>query len=189
MAASNKAAAVESQDGEKARRLQFLKLCKSVDKSQPKDEDIDELRRMLEETPSLCRLIGDLALQATHGAVEEVKAPASFKESVRTQLKELRRRLGYKDSPPIEQLLIDAVALCWLRLYLAELTYNTKVYTSSCTTEAALFHEKRLTLCQKRYLKSIESLARTRKLLQQRQTSAAARMMLRDLIGRGPTAG
>ena len=72
----------------------------------------------------------------------------------------LKKDLG--SGPMLEQLLIQHAALCWLRLTLAELAYSN-VVKGSITLTLGLYMEKRLTMAQKRFKRSCETLARVRK--------------------------
>jgi hypothetical protein len=63
----------------------------------------------------------------------------------------------------LEQLLIQHAALCWLKLTLAELAYSG-VMKGSITLTLGLYMEKRLSMAQKRFTRSCETLTRVRKL-------------------------
>jgi hypothetical protein len=63
----------------------------------------------------------------------------------------------------LEQLLIQHAALGWLRLTLAELAYSS-VMKGSIPLTLGLYMEKRLTMAQKRFTRSCETLVRVRKL-------------------------
>lgn len=76
----------------------------------------------------------------------------------------MRRRLGSEDALPLEQLLIDDIVHCWLRLMAIEQIYSRTI-NGGCSSAIVLFLEKRLSLAQRRYHRAIESLARTRGLL------------------------
>ena len=54
-------------------------------------------------------------------------------------------------------------ALCWLRLTLAELAYSNGV-KGSITLTLGVYMEKRLSMAQKRFTRSCETLTRVRKL-------------------------
>lgn len=75
----------------------------------------------------------------------------------------LRKELGYEGAPILEQLLIQQVALCWLKLNLVELSYST-VMKHSITLTLGMYWEKRLSFAQKRFTRACETLTRVRKL-------------------------
>lgn len=75
----------------------------------------------------------------------------------------LKKDLGSEGAPMLEQLLIQHAALCWLRLALAEIAYSGMM-KGSITLTLGLYMEKRLTIAQKRFTRSCETLTRVRKL-------------------------
>lgn len=98
-----------------------------------------------------------------------VAESASDTETTRLQMlgevKALRKRLGVAEATPLEQLLIEDVAICWLRMHVTE-----QLYTSNCASPGMgianlEFWDRRLASARRRYLSSIESLARVRGLL------------------------
>jgi len=64
----------------------------------------------------------------------------------------------------LEKLLIEQVALCWLRMYLTEMRY-TNMMKEQVTLAQATQWEKRLTATQGMYLRAMEALARVRRLV------------------------
>lgn len=77
----------------------------------------------------------------------------------------LKRSLGSKTASPLEVLLIDDIALCWLRLQLLEHHYSSAFNAGNVTFARAEYLEKRLSATRRRYHQAIESLARVRALL------------------------
>ncbi len=63
-----------------------------------------------------------------------------------------------------ERLLIDQVVICYLRMNFTEQYYDNAM-TGGCSLEVASFWERKLSTVQRRYLRSIETLARVRKLM------------------------
>jgi len=85
---------------------------------------------------------------------------------LRAEADALRRSLGSATAIPLERLLIDDVVLCWLRMQIFEQLYTANYATGSGVTLAkADYLERRLTATRRRYLQSIEALARVRGLL------------------------
>jgi hypothetical protein len=74
----------------------------------------------------------------------------------------MRKALGFDTCPAIERPLIQHVVLCWLRLHICELYYER--HTKGATLTVATFWENTLSANQRRYLRSVETLARIRKL-------------------------
>lgn len=142
---------------------EFVDLLKSVDKDNPKKTDIRELRRWLEERPELGLAVVNLAEVAKNAIIETGPLQQkSVKMCVESGMVQQKNDLGYQDAPPLEQLLIENIVLCWLRLQVIELEVckNTK---GSHTLSAGRYWDQRLSAAQMRYLRAIETLARVRK--------------------------
>src|SRR5688572_329229 len=95
--------------------------------------------------------------------IENARATTAVKECWKHRLPILKKDLGSDGAPMLEQLLIQQAALCWLRLNLVELAYSS-VMKQSITLTLGLYWEKRLTVSQRRFTRSCETLARVRKL-------------------------
>ena len=95
--------------------------------------------------------------------IENAHATAVLKECWKHRLQALKKDLGYDGAPMLEQLLIQQVALCWLKLNLVELAYSNTM-KQSITLTLGVYWEKRLSAAQKRFTRACETLARVRKL-------------------------
>ena len=82
------------------------------------------------------------------------------------RLPTLGSSLAYGEACPIERLLIDQVAVCYLRLNMTEQRYENVTRESHTPTLAACW-ERKLSSTQRRYLRAVETLVRVRKLLGQ----------------------
>jgi len=129
----------------------------------PSPEDIAALRKYLRTMPELWKQYGDLASLMTSTAIEAMNAPAGLRESVYAGRRAMRRELGYQKSPLLEQMLIDHLILCWLRLQVAEHKYTDFIKRGGAFIEAG-YWEKHLSATQRRYLRAVETLARIRKM-------------------------
>lgn len=143
---------------------ELQELFKLTDKAKPKPEDVAALRTFLYAHPEKAKYIGDMSLQAEvqllHQAFSNSKGSEVATDEV---MHNMRQAMGYKTAPAIEKPLIHHVCLCWLRLQLCEINFS-QVVQGSCTLAQGIYWEKRLTACQKRYLRAVETLARIRKL-------------------------
>ena len=63
---------------------------------------------------------------------------------------------------PIETLLVDRIVLCWLHLHLVDAFYAQNMQRLSI--QQLDFHERRVSLSQRRYLSAIRTLAHVRRL-------------------------
>ena len=130
----------------------------------PNKKDVAELRRILAEDPFLWKVSGDLADVATLELINSQTSNVFVRESVKRGLEVLRDSLGYGRSSAIEKLLIEQVVLCWVRLFLMELTYTSAWNRGSMAVAQAKFLESRLNHTQRRYLRACETLARIRRM-------------------------
>lgn len=142
-------------------------LLTAIDKVQnhPKDRaPILELQALLDQHPNLWRATGDLALIAIERLIETYteKAP-SMAESIRQGIGECMRTFGYRDSSPLEQLLIEQILLCWLRLNFAEIHF-TALHNEAVGWRHIERSDRLVSSAQRRYLRAIDTLARIRKL-------------------------
>jgi hypothetical protein len=142
---------------------EITSLLKRCDTEDPAPEDVQALRRHLQESPHAWRVYGDLANAITEEMIRGIQTSALGKESVVVWRLKTRNELGYKEAPPLEKMLIDHLMLCWLRLQMAEHVY-TGCTKEGGTLNQGLFWEKRLSAVQRRYLRAVETLARIRKL-------------------------
>ncbi len=124
---------------------------------------LEQQRHPLPSAPqkalALSQRVGDLGVLARRMALQ--KLPASIRPAAQQKLAELEEELGYAESPRLERLLIEQVLSCWLHLYLAEMTYGPTALTVP-PAEPASTLEKRLNGAHRRYLRSLEMLARMR---------------------------
>ncbi len=94
---------------------------------------------------------------------------------------------GHNDAPMMEQTLIEHAAVCWSRLALMEIYYSAAMRATGNSIKWLAFVEKRLTLAQRRYARSLETLARfrmlaeTTRLLEAKADAAGASRRLNNM--------
>jgi len=142
---------------------QFLELTQGIDKEDPSPADIQALRQMLHDHPSLWRVCGDLASAAALTIINRLGTYPHITESLKFGWNAMKNELGYPAAPPLERLLIEQVVLCWLQTYIIEGEYAA-VMAKSIDLDTADYWERRLSAAQHRYLRACQSLARIRKL-------------------------
>ncbi len=135
-----------------------------VQRAQQGDASVlPELRRVLDANPALWQSWGDLARQAEAAWVRLLAGKdLALGECVQRKLEELRAELGGPEPSPLERLLVERVAACWLQTM-----YSDAVYAQSKEATPAVLRElmKRQESSQRRYLDAIKKLALVRKLL------------------------
>jgi uncharacterized membrane protein len=148
-----------------ARTDEVRELLQAVNVAKPTREALAAYRTWLAENPTAWRKAGDLAEMAEGGILSSVNAPAIVTEGARVGAAAIRTDLGYDTAPMLERLLIEQIALCWMRHNLLEYHYTAKVMSSATyVTETGDYWERRLTFSQRRYIRAVEALARVRRL-------------------------
>lgn len=141
----------------------FLEYIKEIDAADPDSEKIRIFKESLNEIPDIWRLIGDLSSKTANKMIDDLDGSRSFKLSLGQGLKNLYKDLGFKEATSLEKILIEQVALSWLRLVIVEYRYT--VITSTSTSQERLnYWERRLNASQRRFFRACETLARIRKM-------------------------
>ena len=128
------------------------------------DEDNARLIELAKAHPDAFRRFTDMAKWAADAVIMgtgQNTRPAIHKLMV-DRFDQVRQDLGYEHSSVAERLLIDQVAVCYFRMNLAEAEHSLLKASSAERT----YREQRLSAIQRRYLRSIETLTRVRKLVQ-----------------------
>lgn len=141
-----------------------MDLWRRCEKDKPKAEDLQAFRQMLKDTPGLWRVAGDLGRLSRNAIIRQFKVQATTFESLEHGMEELAADLGRAKATALEKLLIDQVVTSWLHLSVIQLRY-TSAHTESIALPLSEYLERRLTLAQRRFLRTIEALARVRRLL------------------------
>jgi hypothetical protein len=123
--------------------------------------------RLWERIPGPLKVAEDFALEHTPGITPGVRV------CWRVQLADIRRELRGENPSPVESLLAQHAALCWLRLAEVELLYTSKLGTSHTLTVGA-YYEKRLSMAQRRFTRACETLERVRMMRRRAGSDAGA---------------
>lgn len=127
-------------------------------------EDVKILREALKDCPTLWQAAGNMATITTARLIQDAAGENDFmKLSMTRGCAAIKERLGYDESPMLEQLLIEVVVLVWLRWGLVEYRY-TNVVSKEHTLPIGDYWERKLSASQRRYLRALTTLARVRKL-------------------------
>jgi hypothetical protein len=131
----------------------------------PAKEDLNEIRKLLINHPEFCKAIFG-AVEVTQ--TELIRAMIGGEQEVPTVALEeytlsIRDEMGYHTAPIMEKLLIENIVTCWLRVQYCDqqLVFRMKGSYSFAILE---FWERRLSMAQRRYLATCESLAKIRKM-------------------------
>jgi hypothetical protein len=133
-------------------------------KANPSKEDREAFREHLQEKPELALLFGTLPGMARSQSLDRFDNFPAMQESIRFQLKQLRRDLAGEYASPLEVLLVDVIVLCYQDYFSFALLCNT--HTKKETTLNAMEQwERVLSSKEARYLRAVAELARVRRLL------------------------
>jgi hypothetical protein len=123
---------------------------------------VPTLRKLLEKPENVELLGGNLAKCAQRSFVEAIAGKdLSVREAVAAKLDALRKELLGDNPTPVERLLVERVAACWLQVQDADIR---AAHAKEATIRQADFHQRRMDAAHKRYLSALKALALVRKL-------------------------
>jgi hypothetical protein len=164
-----------------------------TDRAQKGDRTaLPALRELLKNPAAVDRLGGDLARQAQLSLISKFGGTnLLLRESVPRKLDLMRAELSGPSPSPLERLLADRVAGCWLHLHHLEILYAQK---DSMSLELATYYQRSIDRAHKRYLSAIKTLAVVRKLalpvlqvnVARKQVNVAGPCLVPDGGGKGP---
>jgi hypothetical protein len=121
------------------------------------------VRKMLEKPEFVDALGGNLAWQAEHSLIRAaVGDNLAAREALTRKLELLRAELAGPSPTPLERLLVERVAACWLQLHHADILLAQQGHTF--TLRQLEYHQRTRDRAHKRYLSAIKTLALVRKL-------------------------
>jgi hypothetical protein len=135
-----------------------------VERANRGDRDaLDQLRKVLDRVPSIWQRVGDLNAKAEWAWVQAIAGPNRLAaESTTRFVQEMKQELAGPRPTPIENLLVDQIAVAWLASRDADIRAATQ---DSHSLTLALFHLKRAEVAQRRFLAAVKTLAMVRSLL------------------------
>ena len=124
-----------------------------------------ELKKLLDEMPDLVRCIGgDLAKLAETSLIGAIAGKnIAQSESLSRKMESLRNELAGAHPTPIERLLVERVAICWLHVYHADCKYATP---GNVPLNLGDYYQRQQDRAHRRYLQAIKMLATVRRLAQ-----------------------
>ncbi len=146
------------------RRVAVAQAFRQADSPDATQEHAKALAEVLRQYPEVLGGKTYLAASAIDVALRHNPGTLAVRETLRFEVDRLKESLGYAKAGPIDQLLIDQVAICYLRMNLYEERYEHAM----AQTHAVIvgnYWEKKLSSIQRRYLRAVETLARVRKLV------------------------
>ena len=161
-------------------------LAKIVLRAQSGDETTLPVLRQMFEAPEVVDLFGgNLARQAEQSLIRATAGKdVAFREALVRKLELLRAELAGPTPTPLERLLVERVAACWLQLHHADALLAQQGKMSPAQGE---YHQRSRDRAHKRYLSAIKTLALVRKLaVPALQVNIAKRQV--NVVGAAPAA-
>src|SRR5262249_17936120 len=141
-----------SKDGKKDKLEAFLARAEAGDQSV-----LPALREMLASDSWLVEAAGNLATQIEHTLIANAAGKSLLlKETVSRKMDKIRKELAGEKPTPLERLLVERVAFCWLALHDAELRF---AQAKGLSIPQSIYWHKRIDSAHKRYLSAIKALA------------------------------
>lgn len=141
-----------------------IEVIRKADTAKPTKEAKDEFNRMLQEHPTFWRVAGDVIENTAQGMIKDMGGTYAIRTSLQAGWTQIRENIAQPGDGALEELLIQQVALCWLKLAYTEWQHKYYLTTGSTTITQCDFWERRLSAAQRRYLRACETLARVRRL-------------------------
>ena len=125
--------------------------------------ELAELRAGLLAHPENWRGTGDLQWQLRRHLCNSFEGQTTVHESVQLKLEDLKKQLTGPTDSGVERLLIDQILTCWVDAS----TLGSKLSAATdgkSTISLCMYYERRYSAAQTRLVRTIEALARVRKL-------------------------
>ena len=160
----------KTQTQSQTQKTDLGQLLECVNKADCSREDTLKFKEVLKEQPAISAICGDLADQVKDLIIDKNFTTPLRRESIRAHIETLKKNLEWDNSTALERLIIETIINSWMDYHNVSASH-TVLTGKAYVLKTAEHIEKRLTLAHKRFLKSIESLAKVRKLLKATSTN------------------
>jgi hypothetical protein len=127
------------------------------------DVALAQLRAFFDDNPSIWQQYSDFMGSAEDACIQAMTEDSRLdRELWRKRVDDVRNALLEPDSTPLERLLIEQIAMCWLQVQQAEIECFLQLNSRSFKQGA--YNEQRLDRIQTRYLAAVKALAQVRRL-------------------------
>lgn len=133
-----------------------------IDAGHPNNNDVVAVKSILMSSPQLWEKGHSLSGSALQYYIERIEKFKSAQLFIEAEARYIKEQLGYFTTNQIEKLIIDQILLCWIGV-----NHTEKQLAISMTEEGQIgrvFWQDTVIRYQNRYLRSLETLARIRKL-------------------------
>ena len=146
----------EAQPAKRDEVMDLLRRAEAGDES-----TLPMVRELMNDGP-LVESIGNLALQVQETLIRNASGKnLPFKAALGRKISQLRKDLAGETPTPLERLLAERIALCWLSLHDAEIRF---AQAADWSIRQAAYWQDRIDRAHRRYLSAIRTLATIRKL-------------------------
>jgi hypothetical protein len=130
----------------------------------PVKEDLLAVQKFLKDYPEMCKAVFAL-VESTQGLmIKNIMGGVEVAEiGLEEYLVTIRDDMGYHEAPIMEKLLIENIVTTWLRVQYCE-SQLAFMMGKDRSIKVLEFWERRLSMAQRRYLASCETLAKVRKM-------------------------
>lgn len=158
---------------------EFNELIRLIDSNEATSEQRALLRNYLQQWPPFAQKLADAtdALMARLAKSLYGSETGAGALAVDVYSAKLKAELGYDDAPEVERLLIQHLIVCWMRMQEVEWHYQNRMDGHYSASERD-YWERRLSATQRRYLRTVETLARIRKLNLRLQVNIAQQQIV-----------
>jgi hypothetical protein len=116
---------------------------------------------MMDVSPKLVDHYGSTARHLLGSLLQSYTDNTPAREAVRRKVEAVQADLAGPDPTPLERLLAERAALCWLQVYRYEAVYEQ---ARDLSIGQGDYHQRRIDAAHKRFLSAVRTLAQIRKL-------------------------
>jgi hypothetical protein len=136
---------------------------KILHRAQNGDETTLPVLRELLKQPGRIELFGNLANHVENGLISRFpEKNIAVREAVRLKLDSMRAELAGPTPTPLERMLAEQIATCWLHLHYLECCWAG--HQENMRLALGTYYQRCISAAQKRYLAAIKTLATVRRL-------------------------
>ena len=158
----------ERRQGEaKQERERARKLNEAIERTSEEDESaLPAIRRRLDAQSEEWWAANDFARMTARVQIGQICEDNLFaREMLERQVERFKTELSGVNPSPLERLLVERIACCWLQVNFAEIKNAEYAKVGGSSFQASEYYQKRVERSQRRYLQAIKALVQVRRLL------------------------
>jgi hypothetical protein len=142
---------------------EFLNALKRIDEDKPNSDDVTKVKEML-RSPDFWETGYMLSACVLEYYIERIERCKSQRLFIEAEARYIKEQLGYFSANQIEKLIIDLILLRWVSVVYIEQKLSILITEENRVIGLGVYWQKILIRNQNLYLRTIETLARVRKL-------------------------